>query len=149
MTYIIISSSPQGNVTFSCAEQVSVAVTFTHSQSFLQLPGLTSWSSGVVSMALQFRTWNKAGLLLTFNLLQKGGTVWLYLSEGRLRLQINKAGRAELELSAGWSKQDFAELHLQRGTLRMSFSFRRSKEEVYFHVMKITQIILLYKKVQV
>uniref|UniRef100_A0AAQ4NPK1 Contactin associated protein like 3 n=1 Tax=Gasterosteus aculeatus aculeatus TaxID=481459 RepID=A0AAQ4NPK1_GASAC len=82
----------QGNVTFSCAEQVSVAVTFTHSQSFLQLPGLTSWSSGVVSMALQFRTWNKAGLLLTFNLLQKGGTVWLYLSEGRLRLQINKAG---------------------------------------------------------
>nr|XP_040040806.1 contactin-associated protein-like 4 isoform X2 [Gasterosteus aculeatus aculeatus] len=109
-------ASVVGNVTFSCAEQVSVAVTFTHSQSFLQLPGLTSWSSGVVSMALQFRTWNKAGLLLTFNLLQKGGTVWLYLSEGRLRLQINKAGRAELELSAGWSKQDFAELHLQRGS---------------------------------
>uniref|UniRef100_A0AAQ4RKF3 Contactin associated protein like 3 n=1 Tax=Gasterosteus aculeatus aculeatus TaxID=481459 RepID=A0AAQ4RKF3_GASAC len=99
-------ASVVGNVTFSCAEQVSVAVTFTHSQSFLQLPGLTSWSSGVVSMALQFRTWNKAGLLLTFNLLQKGGTVWLYLSEGRLRLQINKAGRAELELSAGSGLND-------------------------------------------
>lgn len=28
-------------------------------------------------------------------------------------------------------------------------SVRRSKEEVYFHVMKLTQIILLYKKVQV
>ncbi|XP_031715309.1 contactin-associated protein-like 4 isoform X1 [Anarrhichthys ocellatus] len=109
-------ASVVGNVTFSCAEQVSVAVTFTDSQSFLQLPGLTSWSSGVVSVALQFRTWNKAGLLLTFDLLQQEGTVWLYLSEGRLRLQINKAGRAQLELSAGWSKQDFAELHLQRGS---------------------------------
>uniref|UniRef100_A0A3Q1KBX2 Uncharacterized protein n=1 Tax=Anabas testudineus TaxID=64144 RepID=A0A3Q1KBX2_ANATE len=79
----------QGNVTFSCVEPVSVAVTFTDSQSFLQLPGLTSWSSGVVSVALQFRTWNKAGLLLTFDLPQQDSTVWLYLSETRLRLQIS------------------------------------------------------------
>ncbi len=91
----------QGNVTFSCAEPVSVAVTFTDSQSFLQLPGLTSWSAGIVSVALQFRTWNKAGLLLAFDLPQQEGTVWLYLSEARLRLQINKSGRAQLELSAG------------------------------------------------
>ncbi len=91
----------QGNVTFSCAEPVSVSVTFTDSQSFLQLPGLTSWASGVVSVTLQFRTWNKAGLLLTFDLWQQEGTVWLYLSEARLRLQIIKAGRAQLELSAG------------------------------------------------
>uniref|UniRef100_A0A8C9YMB2 Contactin associated protein like 3 n=1 Tax=Sander lucioperca TaxID=283035 RepID=A0A8C9YMB2_SANLU len=82
----------QGNVTFSCAEQVSVAVTFTDSMSFLRLPGLTSWSSGIVSVALQFRTWNKAGLLLTFDLPQEEGSVWLYLSEARLRLQITKAG---------------------------------------------------------
>uniref|UniRef100_A0A3Q4ASU4 Uncharacterized protein n=1 Tax=Mola mola TaxID=94237 RepID=A0A3Q4ASU4_MOLML len=58
-----------GNVTFSCAEPVSIAVTFTDSQSFLQLPGLTSWPSWIVSLSLQFRTWNKAGLLLTFDLL--------------------------------------------------------------------------------
>ncbi|XP_029286155.1 contactin-associated protein-like 4 [Cottoperca gobio] len=95
-----------GNVTFSCAEQVSVAVTFTDSLSFLQLRGLTSWSSGVVSVALQFRTWNKAGLLLTFDLPQQEGTVWLYLSETRLRLQINKAGRAQLELSAASGLND-------------------------------------------
>ena len=95
------SSCSQGNVTFSCAEPVSVAVTFTDSQSFLLLPGLTSWSSGVVSVALQFRTWNKGGLLLTFDLPQQQGTVWLYLREARLRLQIMKAGRAQLELSAG------------------------------------------------
>uniref|UniRef100_A0A8C4F0C5 Contactin associated protein like 3 n=1 Tax=Dicentrarchus labrax TaxID=13489 RepID=A0A8C4F0C5_DICLA len=95
-----------GNVTFSCAEPVSVAVTFTDSQSFLQLPALTSWWSGFVSVALQFRTWNKAGLLLTFDLPQEEGTVWLYLSEARLRLQINKAGRAQLELSAGSGLND-------------------------------------------
>ncbi|XP_045905677.1 contactin-associated protein-like 4 isoform X1 [Micropterus dolomieu] len=95
-----------GNVTFSCAEPVSVAVTFIDSQSFLQLPGLTSWSLGVVSVALQFRTWNKAGLLLTFDLPEQEGTVWLYLSEARLRLQINKADRAQLELSAGSGLSD-------------------------------------------
>uniref|UniRef100_A0A671YUF9 Contactin-associated protein-like 4 n=1 Tax=Sparus aurata TaxID=8175 RepID=A0A671YUF9_SPAAU len=79
----------QGNVTFSCAEPVSVSATFTDAHSFLQLPGLTTWSSGVVSVALQFRTWNKAGLLLTFDLPQQEVMVWLYLSEARLRLQIS------------------------------------------------------------
>ncbi|XP_040896361.1 contactin-associated protein-like 4 [Toxotes jaculatrix] len=95
-----------GNVTFSCAEPVSVAVTFGDSQSFLQLPGLTSWPSAVVAVALQFRTWNKAGLLLTFDLPQLESTVWLYLSEARLRLKINKAGRTTLELSAGSGLND-------------------------------------------
>ncbi|XP_031139813.1 contactin-associated protein-like 4 isoform X1 [Sander lucioperca] len=104
-----------GNVTFSCAEQVSVAVTFTDSMSFLRLPGLTSWSSGIVSVALQFRTWNKAGLLLTFDLPQEEGSVWLYLSEARLRLQITKAGRAQLELSAGLSSRDLAGSGLNDG----------------------------------
>uniref|UniRef100_A0AAX7SMH3 Contactin associated protein like 3 n=1 Tax=Astatotilapia calliptera TaxID=8154 RepID=A0AAX7SMH3_ASTCA len=88
-----------GNVTFSCAEPVSVAVTFTDSHSFLQLPGLTSWSTGLVSVMLQFRTWNKGGLLLTFGLPQQDGTVFLYLSQARLRLQISKAGRSSLDLS--------------------------------------------------
>ncbi|XP_069009157.1 contactin-associated protein-like 4 [Embiotoca jacksoni] len=102
--------SPQvtmvGNVTFSCAEPVSVAVTFTNPHSFLQLPGPTSWSSGVVSVTLQFRTWNKAGLLLTFDLLQQDSTMFLYLSEARLRLQISKAGRVSLELSTGSGLND-------------------------------------------
>ncbi|TKS79428.1 Contactin-associated protein-like 4 [Collichthys lucidus] len=95
----------KGNVTFSCAEPVSVAVTFPGPQSFLQLPLPTatasSSSSGGLTVGFQFRTWNKAGLLLTFALPQEGGVVWLYLSEARLRLQIHKAGRALLELSAG------------------------------------------------
>uniref|UniRef100_A0AAQ5ZNE9 Contactin associated protein like 3 n=1 Tax=Amphiprion ocellaris TaxID=80972 RepID=A0AAQ5ZNE9_AMPOC len=95
-----------GNVTFSCAEPVSVAVTFTGPQSFLQLPGATASSSGGVSLGFQFRTWNKAGLLLTFDLPQQGGVVWLYLSEARLRLQIHKGGRALLELTAGSALND-------------------------------------------
>uniref|UniRef100_A0A672IU32 Contactin associated protein like 3 n=1 Tax=Salarias fasciatus TaxID=181472 RepID=A0A672IU32_SALFA len=74
-----------GNVTFSCAESVSVAVTFTDSLSFLQLPGRTSWSPELFSVTLQFRTWNKAGLLLTFGLQLHDGTVYVYLSEARLR----------------------------------------------------------------
>uniref|UniRef100_A0AAX7TBV7 Contactin associated protein like 3 n=1 Tax=Astatotilapia calliptera TaxID=8154 RepID=A0AAX7TBV7_ASTCA len=100
------SSCSQGNVTFSCAEPVSVAVTFTDSHSFLQLPGLTSWSTGLVSVMLQFRTWNKGGLLLTFGLPQQDGTVFLYLSQARLRLQISKAGRSSLDLSAGSGLND-------------------------------------------
>lgn len=95
-------------MTFSCAEPVSVAVTFPGPQSFLQLPlptATASSSSGGLTVGFQFRTWDKAGLLLTFALPQEGGVVWLYLSEARLRLQIHKAGRALLELSAGQSKQ--------------------------------------------
>ncbi|XP_067331445.1 contactin-associated protein-like 4 isoform X2 [Channa argus] len=95
-----------GNVTFSCAEPVAVAVTFPGPRSFLQLPGLMATSLGGLSVAFQFRTWNKAGLLLTFDLPQQGGVVWLYLSEARLRLQIHKAGRALLELSAGSALND-------------------------------------------
>ncbi|XP_047444283.1 contactin-associated protein-like 4 [Mugil cephalus] len=121
-------SSPQvtavGNVTFSCAEPVSVAVTFTDSHSFLQLPGLTSWSSGVVSVALQFRTWNKAGLLLTFTLPQQDGAVHLYLNEARLRLQISKAVRAPLELSTGSGLNDgqwhSVELHFRQDRLSVT-----------------------------
>uniref|UniRef100_A0A8C9ZLR2 Contactin associated protein like 3 n=1 Tax=Sander lucioperca TaxID=283035 RepID=A0A8C9ZLR2_SANLU len=84
----------RGNVTFSCAEPVFVAMTFTGPQSFLWLPGVTELSSTATSVGLQFRTWNKAGLLLTFNLPKQGAVVWLYLSRARLHLQILKSGSA-------------------------------------------------------
>ncbi|KAF0046709.1 hypothetical protein F2P81_000342 [Scophthalmus maximus] len=95
-----------GDVTFSCAEPVSVAVTFPGPQSFLQLPGAMASASAGVSVGFQFRTWNEAGLLLTFDLPQEGGVVWLYLSEARLQLQIHKDGKALLELSAGCPAED-------------------------------------------
>ncbi|KAE8290556.1 Contactin-associated protein-like 4 Cell recognition molecule Caspr4 Precursor [Larimichthys crocea] len=117
----------KGNVTFSCAEPVSVAVTFPGPQSFLQLPlptATASSSSGGLTVGFQFRTWNKAGLLLTFALPQEGGVVWLYLSEARLRLQIHKAGRALLELSAGSTLNDgqwhSVELNSRRGRLSIA-----------------------------
>ncbi|XP_017266467.1 contactin-associated protein-like 4 isoform X2 [Kryptolebias marmoratus] len=110
-----------GNVTFSCAETVYVAVTFPGPQSFLQLPWTLSSSSGGVSVGFQFRTWNEAGLLLTFDLLQQGGVVWLYLSEARLHLQVHKGGKVLLELSAGSALSDgqwhFVELNSRRGRL--------------------------------
>lgn len=92
----------QGNVTFSCSEPVFVAMTFTGPQSFLRLPRIDQSSLGI-SVGLQFRTWNKAGLLLTFELPNREGRVWLYLSKARTHLQIHKSGRAPLELNAGQS----------------------------------------------
>uniref|UniRef100_A0A674DGC8 Contactin-associated protein-like 4 n=1 Tax=Salmo trutta TaxID=8032 RepID=A0A674DGC8_SALTR len=88
-----------GNVTFTCAEPVSVPVTFAGAQSFLQLPGAAH---------LQFRTWNRAGLLLTFDLQQQAGSLWLYLSEARVRLQIHKAGRYTIlvDVTAGFGLND-------------------------------------------
>lgn len=93
----------QGNVTFSCSEPVFVAMTFTGPQSFLRLPRRIDASPLGISVGLQFRTWNKAGLLLTFDLPNQEGTAWLYLSKARPHLQIHKSGRAPLELSAGQS----------------------------------------------
>uniref|UniRef100_A0A674MBK8 Contactin-associated protein-like 4 n=1 Tax=Takifugu rubripes TaxID=31033 RepID=A0A674MBK8_TAKRU len=75
-----------GNVTFSCAEPVFVAVTFNGPKSFLSLPGPTESHLIGTSIRLQFRTWNEAGLLLTFNLPMHSGAVWLYLSNARLHL---------------------------------------------------------------
>ncbi|KAL6103779.1 cntnap4 [Pungitius sinensis] len=113
-----------GNVTFSCAESVSVAVTFPGPQSFLRLPWATSSPSEGASVGFQFRTWNDAGLLLTFDLPEGGGVVWLYLSEARLRLQIHKDGRAPLELSAGSALNDgqwrSVELTSRRGRLTIA-----------------------------
>ncbi|CAG5896355.1 unnamed protein product, partial [Menidia menidia] len=89
-----------GNVSFYCGEPVSVAATFPGPQSFLQLPWPSVPPSAGFTVGFQFRTWNRAGLLLSFGLPGSGGVVWLYLSEARLRLQVYKPGRAELELSA-------------------------------------------------
>eukprot|EP00064_Thunnus_orientalis_P004184 superscaffoldBa00000373_g4195 len=93
-------------------------------KSFLWLPGVTELSSTGVSVGLQFRTWNKAGLLLTFDLPEQGGAVWLYLSKARLHLQVHKSGRAPLELSAGSALDDgqwhSVELISRRGRLTVA-----------------------------
>uniref|UniRef100_A0A3B4FLS3 Contactin-associated protein-like 4 n=1 Tax=Pundamilia nyererei TaxID=303518 RepID=A0A3B4FLS3_9CICH len=94
-----------GNVTFSCSEPVFVAMTFTGPQSFLRLPRIDQSSLGI-SVGLQFRTWNKAGLLLTFELPNREGRVWLYLSKARAHLQIHKSGRTYMCGSSGSALND-------------------------------------------
>uniref|UniRef100_A0AAX7UKJ0 Contactin associated protein like 3 n=1 Tax=Astatotilapia calliptera TaxID=8154 RepID=A0AAX7UKJ0_ASTCA len=94
-----------GNVTFSCSEPVFVATTFTGPQSFLRLPRIDQSSLGI-SVGLQFRTWNKAGLLLTFELPNREGRVWLYLSKARAHLQIHKSGRTYMCGSSGSALND-------------------------------------------
>nr|XP_040035072.1 contactin-associated protein-like 4 isoform X2 [Gasterosteus aculeatus aculeatus] len=115
----------EGDVIFSCAESVPVAMTFTSAQSFLRLPLATEAPPSTrTSAGLQFRTWNEAGLLLTFDLPEQEGAAWLYLSGARLHLRIHKAGRAPLELSAGSALNDgqwhSAELTSRRGHLSVS-----------------------------
>ena len=88
-------------------------MTFTSPLSFLWLPGAEEPSLTGASLGLQFRTWNKAGLLLTFGLPKQAGAVWLYLSRARLHLQIHKSGRAPLELSAGQFDPQTANFYLR------------------------------------
>uniref|UniRef100_A0A673ZFB9 Contactin-associated protein-like 4 n=1 Tax=Salmo trutta TaxID=8032 RepID=A0A673ZFB9_SALTR len=112
-----------GNVTFTCAEPVSVPVTFAGAQSFLQLPGAALQQRDAGGGGV-FRTWNRAGLLLTFDLQQQVGSLWLYLSETRVRLQIHKAGRILLDAVTGFGLNDgqwhSVDLTARRGRLTIT-----------------------------
>uniref|UniRef100_A0A8C1RGK3 Contactin associated protein like 3 n=1 Tax=Cyprinus carpio TaxID=7962 RepID=A0A8C1RGK3_CYPCA len=94
-----LSITVSGNVSFTCTESIDVPVTFASPGSFLALPWVSGGESA--SVCLQFRTWNRAGLLMTFDLQHNAGTLWLYLSEARARLQIHKTGRIMTDITAG------------------------------------------------
>uniref|UniRef100_A0A673LVY6 Contactin-associated protein-like 4 n=1 Tax=Sinocyclocheilus rhinocerous TaxID=307959 RepID=A0A673LVY6_9TELE len=112
----------EGNVSFTCTESIDVPVTFASPGSFLALPWVSGGESA--SVALQFRTWNRAGLLMTFDLQHNAGTLWLYLSEARARLQIHKTGRIMTDITAGASLNDgqwhSLELAVRRGRLAVT-----------------------------
>uniref|UniRef100_A0A671NE08 Contactin-associated protein-like 4 n=1 Tax=Sinocyclocheilus anshuiensis TaxID=1608454 RepID=A0A671NE08_9TELE len=114
--------SIRGNVSFTCTESIDVPVTFASPGSFLALPWVSGGESA--SVALQFRTWNRAGLLMTFDLQHNAGTLWLYLSEARARLQIHKTGRIMTDITAGASLNDgqwhSLELAVRRGRLAVT-----------------------------
>ncbi|MBN3295402.1 CNTP5 protein, partial [Amia calva] len=93
-----------GKVTFVCSEPPNVPVTFVSPGSFLSLPGPAQKDS--VSVSFQFRTWNKAGLLLTTELSQDLGTLWLHVSEGKIKLQISKSGRILADVTTGSALND-------------------------------------------
>ncbi|XP_068079984.1 contactin-associated protein-like 4 isoform X2 [Danio rerio] len=111
-----------GNVSFACSESIEVPVTFAGPRSFLAVPWVSGGES--VSVSLEFRTWNKAGLLMTFDLQQNAGTLWLYLSEAKARLQIQKSGRILTDVTAGVNLNDGQwhrlELAIRRGRLAVT-----------------------------
>uniref|UniRef100_A0A8C1LGR8 Contactin associated protein-like 5 like n=1 Tax=Cyprinus carpio TaxID=7962 RepID=A0A8C1LGR8_CYPCA len=80
-----------GNVTFSCSESSSVAVTFLSSTgSFLMLPADYSMES--LSVRLQFRTWNQEGLLFSIPLSRDPDTINLLLQLSQARLLLLLSG---------------------------------------------------------
>ncbi|OWK54265.1 Contactin-associated protein-like 4 [Lonchura striata] len=80
-----------GNMSFSCLEPQVVPVTFLSSSSFLALQGTSGQDEVFVSF--EFRTWNKEGLLLSSKLHQSSGGFLLYLSDGRVKINLHKTGR--------------------------------------------------------
>uniref|UniRef100_A0A671M322 Contactin-associated protein-like 5 n=1 Tax=Sinocyclocheilus anshuiensis TaxID=1608454 RepID=A0A671M322_9TELE len=81
----------EGNVTFSCSESSSVAMTFLSSTgSFLMLPADHSMES--LSVRLQFRTWNQEGLLFSIPLSRDPDTINLLLQLSQARLLLLLSG---------------------------------------------------------
>uniref|UniRef100_A0A671NA58 Contactin-associated protein-like 4 n=1 Tax=Sinocyclocheilus anshuiensis TaxID=1608454 RepID=A0A671NA58_9TELE len=72
-----VSIRVSGNVSFTCTESIDVPVTFASPGSFLALPWVSGGESA--SVALQFRTWNRAGLLMTFDLLRQKSVLAVYV----------------------------------------------------------------------
>ncbi|NXD99758.1 CNTP4 protein, partial [Chaetorhynchus papuensis] len=88
-----------GNVSFSCLEPQVVPVTFLSSSSYLALPGTSGQDEVFVSF--QFRTWNKEGLLLSSKLHHSSAGFLLYLSDGRVKINLHKTGRVLSDIAAG------------------------------------------------
>ncbi|XP_055982446.1 contactin-associated protein-like 3 [Sorex fumeus] len=82
--------SPQilimGNVTFSCLYPQPVPITFLSPRSYLAVPGTPGKDE--VSLALQFRTWNRAGHVFTSGFHHGSGDLSLSLNDGKLQLSL-------------------------------------------------------------
>lgn len=84
----------KGNVTFSCSESSSVAVTFLSSTgSFLALPADYFMES--LSVRFQFRTWNQEGLLFSVPLSYDLDPINLLLQLSQARLLLSISGGAQ------------------------------------------------------
>ncbi|KAM9803656.1 contactin-associated protein-like 4 [Neosynchiropus ocellatus] len=119
----------KGNVSFSCSEPVLVAMTFNGPQSFLWLPAAEEKPTSGFSVRFQFRTWNKAGLLLSFQTRGGGGVAWLFLTEAALHLQTQKSGRTVPELTLGSALNDGQWHSVELSTRRGRWTARLDEEE--------------------
>ncbi|XP_037653106.1 contactin-associated protein-like 3 [Choloepus didactylus] len=88
-----------GNVSFSCLQPQTVPVTFLNSRSYLALPGTSGEDR--VSVTFQFRTWNRAGLLLTTQFQHGSGGFILGLNDGKLTLNLSQPGQSSRNITAG------------------------------------------------
>ncbi|CAD7689172.1 unnamed protein product [Nyctereutes procyonoides] len=93
-----------GNVSFSCSQSQSVPVTFLSPRSYLALPGFSGEDE--LSASFQFRTWNKAGLLLFSELQLVSGGLLLFLNDGKLKLNLYQPGRLPSDITAGVGLND-------------------------------------------
>ncbi|XP_032705860.1 contactin-associated protein-like 3B [Lontra canadensis] len=93
-----------GNVSFSCSHPQIVPVTFLSSRSYLALPGTIGEDK--VSVAFQFRTWNRAGLLLTTQFQHGPAALVLVLNDGKLRLSLSQPGHLARDVTAGAGLSD-------------------------------------------
>uniref|UniRef100_A0A8B9ZK00 Contactin-associated protein-like 4 n=1 Tax=Anas platyrhynchos TaxID=8839 RepID=A0A8B9ZK00_ANAPL len=88
-----------GNISFLCLEPQVIPVTFLSSRSYLALPGTSGQEE--VSISFQFRTWNKDGLLLSSKVHRSSGGFLLYLSDGKVKINLHKPGKTLSDISAG------------------------------------------------
>lgn len=106
----------KGNVTFSCSESSSVAVTFLSSSgSFLALP--VDYRTEDLSIRLQFRTWNQEGLLFSVQLSRDPDLVnlLLQLRQARLLLTLSREQLHSAQVFSGKTRgiiQHFVTRHL-------------------------------------
>ncbi|NP_001309107.1 contactin-associated protein-like 4 isoform 3 [Homo sapiens] len=94
-----------GNVSFSCSQPQSMPVTFLSSRSYLALPDFSGEEE--VSATFQFRTWNKAGLLLFSELQLISGGILLFLSDGKLKSNLYQPGKLPSDITAGCPDKSF------------------------------------------
>ncbi|XP_069905922.1 contactin-associated protein-like 3 [Oryctolagus cuniculus] len=93
-----------GNVTFSCPQSQIVPVTFLNSRSCLALPGNSGKNK--VSVTFQFRTWNKAGHLLSSEFWHGSGKFVLFLQDGKLKLSLFQPEESIRNITAGSGLND-------------------------------------------
>ncbi|KAF6327512.1 hypothetical protein mRhiFer1_008234 [Rhinolophus ferrumequinum] len=93
-----------GNVSFSCSYPQTVPVTFLSSRSYLALPRTSGKDK--VSVTFQFRTWNRAGPLLTSQFQHGSGALALVLNEGKLKLSLSQPGHSARDVTAGAGLND-------------------------------------------
>uniref|UniRef100_A0A8C8ZQ27 Contactin-associated protein-like 3 n=1 Tax=Prolemur simus TaxID=1328070 RepID=A0A8C8ZQ27_PROSS len=93
-----------GNVSFSCSQPQTVPVTFLSSSSFLALT--SNSGDDKMFVTFQFRTWNRAGRLLSGELRRGAESFVLFLQDGKLKLSLFQLGQSSRNVTAGAGLND-------------------------------------------